>query len=119
MRLLLVEDDESLRLLTARVLEANGYAGQTGCAESVAKIIAEEGLAPPKLPDPVNLFMHVDLQQDGSILPRANATRAGDFVACRVTADMTVIVSACCTGIEGNDKPGMLELATAEELIEL
>jgi hypothetical protein len=32
---------------------------------------------------------------------------------------MTFVVSACCTGIAGNDTPGMLELATAEELIEL
>ncbi|AXF04142.1 urea carboxylase-associated family protein [Paraburkholderia hospita] len=104
---------------TTAFLEANGYAGQTGCVESVAKIVAEEGLTPPKLPDPINLFMHADLHQDGRIEPKANATRAGDFVACRVVADMTFVVSACCTGIAGNDTPGMLELATAEELIEL
>ncbi len=104
---------------TTAFLEQHGYAGQTGCVESVAALVAELGLAPPKLPDPVNLFMHVDLHQDGSLHPQPNATRAGDFVACRVTADLTFIVSACCTGIEGNDRPGALELAAAEELIEL
>jgi uncharacterized protein YcgI (DUF1989 family) len=104
---------------TTAYLEANGYTGQTGCVESVAMIVAKEGLTPPKLPDPINLFMHVDLHQDGSIEPQPNATRAGDFIACRVVADLVFIVSACCTGIPGNDKPGMLELATAEELIEL
>jgi uncharacterized protein len=104
---------------TTAFLEENGYTGQTGCVESVAQVIAEQGLTPPKLPDPINLFMNVDLHQDGSIHPQANTTRAGDFVACRVIADLTFIVSACCTGIEGNDKPGMLELASAEELIEL
>jgi uncharacterized protein len=104
---------------TTAFLEQHGYAGQTGCVESVSKVIAEEGLMPPKVPDPINLFMHVDLHQDGRIEPQCNATRAGDFVACRVTADLTFVVSACCTGIPGNDTPGMLELAAAEELIEL
>jgi uncharacterized protein YcgI (DUF1989 family) len=87
--------------------------------ESVSKVIAEEGLMPPKIPDPINLFMHVDLHQDGRIEPQRNATRVGDFVACRVTVDLTFVISSCCTGIRGNDTPGMLELATAEELIEL
>ncbi|PXW28658.1 urea carboxylase-associated family protein [Paraburkholderia caballeronis] len=104
---------------TSAFLEANGYAGQTGCVESVARVIAEQGLTPPKLPDPINLFMHVDLHQDGAIEPQPNATRAGGFVACRVVADMVFVVSACCTGIPGNDRPGGLELAAAEELVEL
>jgi uncharacterized protein YcgI (DUF1989 family) len=104
---------------TTAYLAENGYAGQTGCVESVAKVIEEEGLMPPKLPDPVNLFMHVDLHQDGRIEPQRNTTRAGGFVACRVVADLTFVVSACCTGIDGNDTPAALELATAEELIEL
>lgn len=104
---------------TTAFLEENGYAGQTGCVESVAKRIEEEGLMPPRLPDPINLFMHVELHQDGRIEPQRNATRAGDFVACRVVADLTFVVSACCTGIAGNDTPGMLELAAAEELTEL
>jgi len=33
--------------------------------------------------------------------------------------DMVFIVSACCTGIPGNDAPGALELSVAEELDEL
>jgi uncharacterized protein YcgI (DUF1989 family) len=100
-------------------LEENGYAGQTGCIESVARVIAEQGLTPPKLPDPINLFMHVDLHQDGTIEPQPNVTRADDCVACRVVADLVFVVSACCTGIPGNDRPGALELAAAEELIDL
>ncbi|GAB7526422.1 urea carboxylase-associated family protein [Paraburkholderia sp. 2C] len=104
---------------TTAFLEENGYAGQTGCVESVAQAIAAQGLTPPKLPDPINLFMHVDLHQDGAIEPQRNATRAGDFIACRVVADLVFIVSACCTGISGNDRPAALELAAAEELIEL
>lgn len=101
---------------TTAWLAANGYAGQTGCVESVSAIIQEQGLTPPRLPDPINLFMHVDLDQQGRIIPLPSRTRAGDFIACRVVADMVFVVSACCTGVPGNDRPGALEVATAEEL---
>jgi uncharacterized protein len=103
---------------TSAYLNEQGYAGQTGCVESVSAVVAACGLTPPKLPDPINLFMHVKLHQDGRIEPLPNTTRAGEFVACRVVADMTFIVSACCTGIPGNDVPGALELSAAEELDE-
>jgi nitrogenase molybdenum-iron protein alpha/beta subunit len=33
--------------------------------------------------------------------------------------DTVFIVSACCTGIAGNDVPGALELSAAEQLDEL
>jgi uncharacterized protein YcgI (DUF1989 family) len=101
---------------TSAFLKAQGYAGATGCVESVSAVIDACGLTPPKLPDPINLFMNVALHQDGCIEPRPNVTRAGDFVACRVVTDMVFIVSACCTGIAGNDAPGALELCAAEEL---
>lgn len=101
---------------TTAWLQAKGYANQTGCVESVMQVIREQGLTPAKLPDPINLFMHMDLDQKGRITPLQNLTRAGDFIACRLVADMLFVVSACCTGIAGNDKPGALEVAVAEEL---
>ncbi|MFM0715678.1 urea carboxylase-associated family protein [Paraburkholderia strydomiana] len=104
---------------TSAYLAEQGYVGQTGCVESVGAVIGTLGLKPPKMPDPVNLFMHVALHRDGRIEPLPNTTRAGDFIACRVVTDMTFIVSACCTGIAGNDTPGALELSSAEELDEL
>jgi uncharacterized protein len=104
---------------TSAYLAEQGYVGQTGCIESVGALIGTLGIKPPKLPDPINLFMHVVLHQDGRIEPLPNTTRAGDFIACRVVTDMVFIVSACCTGIAGNDTPGALELSSAEELDEL
>jgi uncharacterized protein YcgI (DUF1989 family) len=104
---------------TSAYLSEQGYVGQTGCVESVSTEVAACGLTPPKLPDPINLFMHVELHQDGRIEPLPNTTRAGDYVACRVVADMVFIVSACCTGIPGNDVPGAVELSAAEEVDEL
>src|SRR6202022_2896172 len=104
---------------TTAFLKEQGYAGMTGCVESVSAVLDACGLTPPKLPDPINLFMHVALHQDGRIEPLPNVTRAGDFVACRVVTDMVFIVSAWCTGIAGNDVPGALELCAVEELDEL
>ena len=104
---------------TTVFLNKQGYAGQTGCVESVTALIDASGLTPPKVPDPIHLFANVKLHQDGRIEPLPNVTRAGDFIACRVVTDMLFIVSACCTGIPGNDIPGALELSAAEELDEL
>jgi uncharacterized protein YcgI (DUF1989 family) len=101
---------------TTAFLEKNGYIGQIGCIESVSTIIKEMDLRPPKIPDPINLFMHVALHQDGRIEPLPNTTRAGDFIVCRVVMDMVFVVSTCCTGIAGNDTPATFEIAVAEEL---
>lgn len=101
---------------TTAFLAEQGYANQTGCVESVRRVLAEHGIAPPKVPDPINLFMNVALHQDGRIEPLPSVTRAGDFIACRVVSDMVFIVSACCTGIPGNDRPGALALSAAEDL---
>jgi uncharacterized protein YcgI (DUF1989 family) len=124
MRMVLGKDssgkhDLLLPASTTAYLADQGYAGQTGCVESVDAVIQSLGLKPPKIPDPINLFMHVALHQDGRIEPLPNVTRAGEFVACRVVTDMVFIVSACCTGIAGNDVPGALELSAVEELDQL
>ena len=101
---------------TNAYLTQNGYSGQTGCVESVQAVVDSLGIRPPKLPDPINIFMHVALHQDGRIEPLPNVTRAGDYIACRVVSDMVFIVSACCTGIAGNDRPGALLLSTSENI---
>lgn len=100
---------------TSGFLAARGYGGE-GCVEAVRGELARLGMTVPKLPDPINLFMHVQLTRAGEILPETNLTRAGDSITCRVVADTQFIVSTCCTGIEGNDKPAPLRLAVAENL---
>ncbi|MGK3143504.1 urea carboxylase-associated family protein [Pantoea sp. C2G6] len=100
---------------TRAFLASRGYQGE-GCVEAVRHELSRLGLSVPKLPDPVNLFMHVRLTRAGEILPEPNLTRAGDAITCRVTQDTQFIVSACNTGIEGNDRPAALRLAVAENL---
>ena len=100
---------------TRAFLASRGYQGE-GCVEAVRGELSRLGMTVPKLPDPINLFMHVRLTRAGEILPEPNLTRAGDAITCRVTMDMKFIVSACNTGIEGNDQPAPLHLAVAENL---
>ncbi len=103
---------------TTAYLQAHRYGNQQGCVEAVAAELKRLGLAPPKLPDPVNLFMHVRLHQDGRLEPLQNKAAPGDYVIFRVLRDAMFIVAACCTGIRGNDQPAALELRVAEDLAE-
>ncbi len=100
---------------TTQWLADKGYAGQ-GCIEAVEATLADLGMNVPKLPDPINLFMHVELTREGKIIPQPNLTKAGDSITCRVVSDTQFIVSTCCTGIEGNDKPAAVQLSVAEDL---
>ncbi|WP_437610676.1 urea carboxylase-associated family protein [Erwinia sp. V71] len=100
---------------TRAFLAERGYHGE-GCVEAVSGELARLGMTVPKLPDPINLFMHVQLTRAGEILPESNLTKAGDSITCRVVMDTQFIVSACNTGIEGNDRPAPLRLSVAENL---
>ncbi|WP_288462370.1 urea carboxylase-associated family protein [uncultured Pseudomonas sp.] len=100
---------------TSAFLRSRGYT-QPGCAEAVQAELARLGRQPPKLPDPINLFMHVVLERDGSLHPQPNRTKAGDRITCRVVQDMLFVVSTCCTGIPGNDQVGTVALSVAESL---
>lgn len=100
---------------TTAFLSERGYPG-VGCLDALRGELARLGLVVPKLPDPINLFMHVKLTREGDILPETNLTKAGDSITCRVVMDTQFIVSACNTGIEGNDKPAPLLLSVAENL---
>lgn len=100
---------------TSAFLAERGYQGE-GCLDAVSAELARLGMAVPKLPDPINLFMHVKLTREGDLLPEPNLTKAGDSITCRVVMDTQFIVSACNTGIEGNDRPAPLLLSVAENL---
>lgn len=100
---------------TTAFLAERGYPGE-GCLDALRGELARLGMVVPKLPDPINLFMHVKLTREGEILPETNLTQTGDSITCRVVMDTQFIVSACNTGIEGNDRPAPLLLSVAENL---
>ena len=108
--------DLLLAASSSAYLSARGHSGKIGTADAVRMELGRLGIKAPKVPDPVNLFLHTRLHQDGRIEALPNRTRAGDHVIFRVLIDTTFIVSACCTGVEGNDEPAPLWLGVAEDL---
>ena len=74
-------------------LARHGHPGRVGTVENAARAFADSGIEPPKLPDPVNLFLNVGLETDGSIVPGPLRSRAGDHVTFRVVIDATFVVA--------------------------
>jgi len=110
------QHDLLLPASTSAFLAANGYAGQLGCVEALQAELQRLGRQQPKIPDPINLFMNVQLDQRGTLKPLPTTVKAGDSVTCRVVLDTVFVVSTCCTGIPGNDTPGAVRLSVAEDL---
>ena len=74
-------------------LARHGHPGRGGAVENAARAFADAGVVPPKLPDPVNLFLNVGLNTDGSLVPGPLRSRAGDHVTFRVVIDATFVVA--------------------------
>jgi uncharacterized protein YcgI (DUF1989 family) len=65
-----------------------------GSVAAVANAISEAGLAIPRIPDPVNLFLWTRLDNDGRIEVRPSPSRAGERWTARVLIDAFVAVAA-------------------------
>lgn len=83
---------------TAESLAEAGIDGP-GCRETIEAAIAAQGLEPVKIPDPVNLFLHVRIRQDGSLNPKPSLSPAGGSVTFRVVRDCHVFVTACSSDL--------------------
>jgi uncharacterized protein YcgI (DUF1989 family) len=72
--------------------------GEQGGAEKlkrrVGSTITQAGGRVTRIADPVNLFLSIGIGCDGSLTPAPVSTRAGDMVALRVVANMTLAVAA-------------------------
>ena len=86
-------NDLLLPAVDSDYLARHGHPGRAGTVENVARAYADAGIEPPKLPDPVNLFLNVGLETDGSIVPGPLRSGAGDHVTFRVVIDATFVVA--------------------------
>jgi uncharacterized protein YcgI (DUF1989 family) len=99
-----------------RFLDAAGLPDEPGCREAMAAALAQAGLSPPKLPDPVNLFLDVDVGLDGALSVGAAPSRPGDHVICRVVLDAIFVVAACASGVVKSEGAGPLRIDVMNEL---
>ena len=74
-------------------LDRHGHRGRNATVENAVLAFTGAGVKPPKLPDPVNLFLNVGLEADGSLVPGPLRSRAGDHVTFRVVIDATFVVA--------------------------
>jgi uncharacterized protein YcgI (DUF1989 family) len=74
------------------LLGANEHAS---CQENLKRAMAELGHRAIEIPQPINLFMSVGVEPDGTLTWGPATTKAGDDVVFRSLLDCIVVASAC------------------------
>lgn len=69
--------------------------GHASCRAALTEALAEHGIGYDRIPDPVNWFMNVSIQQRGELEIREPLAEAGDYVLLRAVEDAIAAVSAC------------------------
>ena len=86
-------------LLSACDAERYALLGHKGphrnCADNLREALAALDLSPPELPSPVNLFEHVEIDEQGRLEIRPPVARKGDAVSLRAEQNLVVVLSAC------------------------
>ena len=76
-----------------RLLGVHGW--HASCHENLQRAMADLGHGTVHTPQPINLFMDVRVQPDGSLAWGPAPTAPGDFVVLRAELDCVVVASAC------------------------
>ena len=99
--------------------------GQVGGADrfrdKVRHAFRAAGAEPRKIADPVNLFLGIDVNLDGSLVPRGATSRPNDRVVFRVVMDMIAAVAAphADPPLWDRPKPGPIRVEVRNELANL
>jgi uncharacterized protein len=72
-----------------------GAEGHASCAESLRDAMTELGHVDIEIPQPINLFMAVGVNADGSLAWGPAPTKAGESVLLRALLPSIVVASAC------------------------
>ena len=65
------------------------------CADNLLEGMAAIGREPPRVPDPLNLFMNIPVSNNRNIAFEAPVSRAGDYVTLRAERPAIIALSAC------------------------
>jgi uncharacterized protein len=79
----------------ARYASLGAPSDHASCAANLQTALAELGLDPVTVPQPVNLFEHIPARPDGTLDWQPTETAAGDCVQLRAERDCVIVVSAC------------------------
>ncbi|GAA4630868.1 urea carboxylase-associated family protein [Actinoallomurus vinaceus] len=93
---------------------AHGVGGRhASCAENLHRALGEVGLRTAVVPQPVNVFMRISIEENGGLNWLPALSRPGDSVTFEAAMDCVLVVSACpqdVVGINGGNEPTALAL---------
>lgn len=69
--------------------------GHRSCQENLAEALAPHGLTGDDVMDVFNVFMNVDLREDGSFVIKPTQVTKDDYIELRAEMDVLAAVSAC------------------------
>lgn len=84
------------RMCNRYLYEAFGLGPLDGCHEIIAAAVAEHGIRPEEIPDPMNVFMNYahDCAQRRWVV-KEPVTKPGDFIELRAEMDLVIGMSNC------------------------
>jgi uncharacterized protein YcgI (DUF1989 family) len=69
--------------------------GHRSCAANLREALAGHGIGLPVVPQPLNVFMDVRAEPDGTLTSRPASSRPGDYLAVRAELDCYLVLSSC------------------------
>jgi uncharacterized protein YcgI (DUF1989 family) len=75
--------------------ELLGAPGHANCREALVGALSDYGIGYDQIPDPINWFMNVSIQQRGELEIREPLAEQGDYVIVQALKDVIAAVSAC------------------------
>ena len=72
------------------------------CFDNLSRALAAYGIAPDAIPTTFNIFMNVEMGQDGRVKVRPPLSRPGDFIELRAHMDMVIGLTACSAEMSNN-----------------
>jgi uncharacterized protein YcgI (DUF1989 family) len=70
-------------------------ASHRSCAGNLRAALRDHGIDPVTVPQPLNVFMDVRAEPDGTLVSRPASSRPGDYIAFRAAQDCIVVLSSC------------------------
>lgn len=72
------------------------------CHENLYKNLEKYGIGPDDIPVAFNVFMHVNVREDGKFTVDPPLSKAGDYVLFKAEMDLIVAMTACSAGQSNN-----------------
>jgi uncharacterized protein len=79
----------------ARYSLLGAAASHRSCAGNLRAALRGHGVDPVTIPQPLNVFMDVRAEPDGSLVSRPASSWPGDYIAFRAAQDCLVVLSSC------------------------